>query len=139
MLSKAGLVVKYMIPSDLYFRVAKSTCFTATKIRNSHVKNEWGLRKHYIILQKQPEIAKFSTKCLNFRQKTIEIKKSTCAISQLVYVSNFRAMRWEKLKGEPINTARSAALRHFVGTRISSTHRFPLNKQPFYFFIQKLN
>ena len=43
-----------------------------------------------------PKIATFSTKCLNFRQKKIEIKKSgsamTSAISQLVYMPNFRAI-----------------------------------------------
>ena len=49
------------------------------------------------------KIATFSTKCLNFRQKKIEIQKSdstmSCAISQLVYMPNFRAIGqsvWEK-------------------------------------------
>ena len=49
------------------------------------------------------KIAKFSNICPNFRQKKIEIKKSgsamTSAISQLVYMPNFRAIGqsvWEK-------------------------------------------
>ena len=50
-----------------------------------------------------PKTANFSTKCLNFRQKKIEIQKSgsamTSSISQLVYMPNFRSIGqsvWEK-------------------------------------------
>ena len=47
------------------------------------------------IAEKKPE--NFFTRCLNFRQKKIKIKKSgstmTSAISQLVYMPNFRAIK----------------------------------------------
>ena len=63
----------------------------------------WYVLINTVISQNGPKMAKFSNICPNFRQKKIEIKKSgsamTSAISQLVYMPNFRAIGqsvWEK-------------------------------------------